>query len=129
MAVNFSREDRWTLINLIEQYKDIVENKACDHVANSKKNETWEKIRQQFNSGSSTQRTRVQLQDLYKRIKIKARKDVSRCKKEQSQTGGGPPADEPDEMSLKIAEMLPKEFKELYNPFDDDSKPPASFLR
>ena len=129
MAVHFSGEDRRTLINIFEQYKDIVEKKAYDLVVNSKKHVTWKKIRQEFISGLSTLRTRVQFQNFYKRIKIKAREEVLRCKIEQSQTGGGPPADKPDELSFKIAKILPMDFKELHNPYDDDRNQPASLLR
>ena len=42
--------------------------------------------------------------DLYKRMKIKARKVISKFNKEIKKIGGGKAPPKPDDMSLKIAD-------------------------
>ena len=70
------------------------------------------------------QRSRAQLQDLYKRLKIKARKEVSQYRREAGATGGGPSPPQPDDISWKVADMIPTEFEPLNNTYDDDGQPP-----
>ena len=40
MSTNYTSEDRWLLIQLVEKNKDVIENKSLDNNSNVKKNES-----------------------------------------------------------------------------------------
>lgn len=47
---NYTSEEKATLINIIIKYKNIIESKKTDKVSWKDKNNTWEIIRNEFNS-------------------------------------------------------------------------------
>ena len=74
-----------------------------------------------FNSEASVTRTTAQLKALWKRMKMQAKKDVSAHKKAQRQTGGGGKPESPTASTQTIVDLIPSEFEELHNPYDDDA--------
>ena len=59
MAVPFSDADKWALIALIEDNKDIIENKKTDIASNQNKTKTWQLITDKYNA--SAEHTRKKL--------------------------------------------------------------------
>ncbi|KYN07274.1 hypothetical protein ALC62_01476 [Cyphomyrmex costatus] len=49
-AQNFSEAEKITLINLIRQYKDVLENKRSDAVTSKDKDKCWKVIEQSLNN-------------------------------------------------------------------------------
>ena len=54
-------------------------------------------------------------------MKVFAKKDKGKFKMETRITGGGPSPASPKALSLKIQELIPNEFEQLKNPYDNDS--------
>ena len=121
MAINFSDIDKMTLVNLIAENKADIENKNTDAYSNKRKNEAWVKVTEEYNSSSGTKRSKAQLEGLWKRLKIKARKTISDYQRGLSATGGGPQPEEPDDLLFKVAAVIPGDFEEIHNPYDDDA--------
>lgn len=67
----FSPREKILLVNLINSYKHIVENKQTDCVSLRKKNEAWEKVCGLYNAHDVTKRTTKQLKKLWDNIKQK----------------------------------------------------------
>ena len=56
MAIPFTDQDKWKLLQYIEEHKDIIENKKTDINSNQKKSKMWDVIAEKFNS--SAEKTR-----------------------------------------------------------------------
>ena len=61
------------------------------------------------------------LKACWKNLKAKAKKDAAAVRRETFLTGGGPPPEKMDPLSLKIIEMMPQQIKPLENIYDDDA--------
>ncbi len=119
----FSNEQRALLLDLIEQRKNIIEAKENTTSVNLKKVNTWKEIAQIFNNTYPTEnKTILQIKDVYKRLKIKAKKTATIRKRNLNATGGGPPINLPltsiDEQLQRIDSSL---IDEIVNPYDDDA--------
>jgi hypothetical protein len=132
---NFTPEEKEILLDNIKEVASILENKKTDSYTNKKKQQAWTQILANFNSRSDCKRTVTQIKGIWKRMKIKAKKDVAQHRKSQKITGGGEEEAVPDEISQAIVELLPGDFKTPHNPYDDDAEsedevqkanPPAS---
>lgn len=51
-SANFSNDEKILLLNLISNYKHIIENKKTDHVSSEEKNVAWNKIATEFNASA-----------------------------------------------------------------------------
>ncbi len=54
-------------------------------------------------------------------MKIQAKKEVSSHKKAQRETGGGDKPESPSPTTQAIVDLVPAEFTEMHNPYDDDA--------
>lgn len=121
--VNFTALEKETLYELVEKYKEVIENKKNDGRMIEKKEKTWQLISKHFNArhGVST-RTTTQLKTCWKNLKKKAKTEVTEDKKEKRKTGGGENSAAPiSAMSQKVIELLPQQIFSLSNPYDDDA--------
>lgn len=74
-AQNFSEAEKMILINLIQQNKDVLENKKSDAVTSKDKDKCWKIIEQLFNSRSSGEcRSSEVLRSCWDNLKKKTRK-------------------------------------------------------
>lgn len=92
-APNFSITEKTLLLNLISDFKHIVENKQTNSQTWRDKNEAWIQITDAFNSRTPEEypRTKDALKKYYDNIKKNVRKEVAEDKKELTKTGGGRP--------------------------------------
>ncbi|KAK6490692.1 hypothetical protein HHUSO_G5309 [Huso huso] len=124
-TIAFSIFEKNLLSNLIldnKNYKVIIENKKTDNITLARKESTWAKISAEFNFHSGVNcREQKQLKLLYKNLKAKAKKDVSREKREQHMTGCGLPPTAIDSISKIFAQFLPQQFDSLPNSYNDDA--------
>ena len=121
MTTNFTDTERWDLLKLIEEKIEIIETRNTDHYSHVKKQAAWTDITEKFNEAATTKRKRSQLTDLYKRMKVKARKANAAEKRSTSKTGGGKPAPKLDDITAKILDLIKNDLEEFHNPYDDDS--------
>ena len=117
---NFTNEQRELLLELIETRITVIEDKRIDGDANKKKGQAWKVILNEF-STRFPGRNLTQLKDLWKRMKIAAKKEVSEHKRWSNGTGGGPPPPPLSDITIKIQELVPGEFIQMINEYDDDA--------
>ena len=86
---NFSAEDRELLIEYVKLEIKFVESKHKHTFTNRKKQQIWTNIVEKFNCQSEAKRTVTQLKGVWKRLKIKAHKDMATQKCGQKVTGDG----------------------------------------
>lgn len=121
-TLNFSTEETRLLVNIVLKYMQVIENKTTDAVTWKSKNETWEKIANEFNSQSGkVHRTSKVLHLKYDVLKRLLRKKQSNNKMQIYKTGGGPSV----EISLtdfeeKLAQILSLSINGLPSRGDSD---------
>lgn len=80
-APNFTNRECLHLCEIVEKYKHIIENKKTDGATLQDKNNAWLKVAEEYNSTTTTySRTQGSLQQCYKNIKKKAKKQLSASK-------------------------------------------------
>ncbi|CAH1100913.1 unnamed protein product [Psylliodes chrysocephalus] len=90
-APNYTYKEKEILLNIILQYKEIIENKKTNGVAINEKKETWTKIWEEFNAASPSlvPRPLESIKKYYDKLKEDLRKRKGDLKKELYKTGGG----------------------------------------
>lgn len=122
-APNFSNREKVLLLNLVSDYKDVIENKKTNSQTWRQKDDAWQKMTNLFNSQTpeNYQRSKDSLRKYYDNIKKSLRKDIAEEKKEVQKTGGGGYqvfVDPINELALGI--VNPKTVFGLSNPYDTD---------
>ncbi|KAI8116125.1 Myb/SANT-like DNA-binding domain-containing protein 3 [Lucilia cuprina] len=118
---NFSLNEEYLLVDLVEIYKSVLENKKSDAVTWRQKNETWEKLASEFASQSGVQRTWKALRDKYENLKRKSKLEKATEKRETYRTGGGPTATSiVSNISEKISCLIGESATGFCNPYDND---------
>lgn len=134
---NFTPREQQRLLDIVEEYVTIIEDKRTNAVTVKQKNETWEKIARQFNSSAdTTSRDARQLRKCYENLKKRSRKVIAHERRETVRTGGGEKerqggedgdeltateATEDLETAHRVAALLVDQFTPNDNPFDSDA--------
>lgn len=75
---NFDGQEKQYLIDLLQLYRNIIENKKTDSSTNLKKVAAWDEITKKFNSVNNRYiRTSEQLKNCYENIKKRAKKNLA----------------------------------------------------
>lgn len=123
-APNFSSKEKNALLNIIYNFKSIIECKKTDAVTWRQKDEAWEKITSNFNAQlpDGCSRSKDSLRKLYDNLKKNARKTVAEEKKDMFKTGGGTPDTGPVDLTTELVLDIvnPKTIYGLENPYDSD---------
>lgn len=107
---NFSTVEKATVVGLIEEYAHIVENKATDGKTCREKVEAWTAITAAFNVNTSgVPRTIVQIQNQWRSLKQKTKKEFAAQRQHRIKTGGGAPPPPLDEISKKVFSKFMKQ--------------------
>lgn len=119
----FTEEHKNTLLNLIEENNQIIESKINTVDSNLKKKKCWEEIIcKQFNREYPLLNLKTnQLKDVYKRMKMVARKNATTRKKEMRKTGGGASATG-SAIDERLERIVPSLTAEIVNGYDDDAE-------
>lgn len=89
-APNFSIQEKSLLLNIVSNYKNIVENKETNSTTWRDKDVAWTKIASNFNSQTRDHiRTKGQLKKVYDNLKQVTRKEVAEENQKLNKTGGG----------------------------------------
>lgn len=73
---NYTERDKSLLIDLVAEYKDVIENKKIDGATTAEKKAAWDEIALKYNSVSGMQRSGLQLKCFYKQLKHRTRKNI-----------------------------------------------------
>lgn len=121
-APNFSPDEKIRLLNIIKNYKDVVENKKTDAVTWHDKNNAWTKITAEFNATALVQRSKESLKGFFENQKRCTHKKAALQRKGMTRTGGGSFSYESDPIfNLTLDIVNKKTVYGLTNPFDGDS--------
>ena len=119
---NWEYAHKVDLIDIIREHVNVIENKKTDAAINRKKNDAWSKVYSAFCTKHGNKRNLKQLKNQWKNIKANAKKSYANYEKEKAKTGGGPPPETPTGIYAEIQSLIPAEFKQFYNPYDDDEE-------
>ena len=119
---NWEYAHKVDLIDIIREHVNVIENKKTDAGINRKKNDAWSKVYSAFCTKHGNKRNLKQLKNQWKNIKTNAKKSYANYEKEKAKTGGGPPPEPPTGIYAEIQSLIPAEFKQFYNPYDDDEE-------
>ncbi|XP_053598824.1 uncharacterized protein LOC128667252 isoform X2 [Microplitis demolitor] len=81
-------DEKLLLIKLVNEHKDVIESKTTDKVSLNDKEEVWKIITGPFNQDFSS-RSSVNLQSVWKNIKLLAKEYSQKLRKQSMGTGGG----------------------------------------
>lgn len=85
---NFSNIEKLKVIELIEKYKNIIENKKTDNINLKEKEKCWINISKEYNSSnSSVHRDVASLKSCWDNLKKKTRKHYAEIRNEVFKTG------------------------------------------
>ncbi|XP_037947637.1 myb/SANT-like DNA-binding domain-containing protein 3 [Teleopsis dalmanni] len=115
---NFSAEEIDNLIEIINKYKYIIENKKTDHVSSKKKEDTWTKITNEFNFQAKISRNKASLRKKYENLKrnLKVRTSIEKQKMCKTASGSSTKV----ENGRLLSAVTPNEINELNSFYDND---------
>ncbi|KAH7939883.1 hypothetical protein HPB52_018719 [Rhipicephalus sanguineus] len=86
--VNFTDEERGVLTDLVNKYREVLENKRTDAVSLQRKQRTWDQLASEFNSRQNVHpRTAKQLKKCWDNLKEKWRRAKADDTREPSTPG------------------------------------------
>ena len=78
---NYTELEKIRLLEIVDEYKNIILNKKTDNGSVREKNKAWDEVAQQFNAVAQTgNRTGGQLKLLYDSIRRKVKRDIQNDK-------------------------------------------------
>lgn len=118
---HISEGDKARFLEIMKRYVSILECKKHDNNSIRKKRAAWDNLIVDYNAEASTPKSEVQLKILWKDLKAKAKKSVSKMKRERIKTGGGKNDPDLDENTKIITDMIPQVFESISHVGDDDA--------
>ncbi|KAG0413007.1 hypothetical protein HPB47_009843 [Ixodes persulcatus] len=122
-APNFTEREKDALLDLVEEFKNIVESKTTDKIITKTKNRVWDRITLKFNAVMGARREAHQLKKCYETIKKKARKDLAANRLAVRATGGGPCPTPLSRTTERLTAFIGPLQEPLPNRFDSDAVP------
>ncbi|XP_041481853.1 uncharacterized protein LOC121429023 [Lytechinus variegatus] len=118
---NWDSSEKTLLVHLVGDKIDIIEKKRNDFQANSAKIRAWEEIFGEFRARYGERRSLKEIRDQWKRIKLAGKAEWADFSKKRRMTGGGEPPHQPSDLSVLVRDMVPNEFSQILNEYDDDA--------
>ncbi|XP_036148800.1 myb/SANT-like DNA-binding domain-containing protein 3 isoform X1 [Monomorium pharaonis] len=119
---NFSNTEKLKVIELIEKYKNIIENKKTDNINLKEKEKCWLNISKEYNSSNnSVYRDVASLKSCWDNLKKKTRKHYAEIRNEVFKTGGGKMNINDDPIAERIKSIIQPSIEGLTNNFDSDN--------
>lgn len=116
---NWEKDEKLYLLEIVSEYITVLEDKKTDVESLKKKEAAWDSVVSRFSCRFVRDKKRVKEQ--YQRLKLKAKEEYRNYAKEMKRTGGGPAPKAPGPMSEFIYSLLPGDFLDPINPFDEDA--------
>ncbi|XP_041467023.1 myb/SANT-like DNA-binding domain-containing protein 3 isoform X4 [Lytechinus variegatus] len=120
-SANWHHSERSYLLELVQDRAHIFANRANDALNNKRKNLAWDEVCSAIIARYGNKWTTGQIKTKWKQLRSQAKKEYGEWKRRSRMTGGGPPPDPPSSVTLLIKEILPSDFIQLSNPYDDDA--------
>jgi len=117
---NFTPREEEILVNLVQDFKGIIENKKSDSVTWKDKERAWNQIANLFAATSGTARESKALRDKYDAMKRHSKIELAAEKREIYRTGGGSTESCVSSVSRQIAAMLGDSATGMSNTLDSD---------
>ncbi|XP_045471645.1 uncharacterized protein LOC123678577 isoform X2 [Harmonia axyridis] len=119
----FTIEDKNILVDIVEKYYHIIENKKTDNQTVNSKNYCWEtQISTEYNSGASCPRSTAVLKTCWKNLKAEERKVAANERQARIKTGGGlKEYVAVDTIIFRVIDLIRPTAVGLINPHDTDS--------
>ncbi|KAK3874632.1 hypothetical protein Pcinc_020451 [Petrolisthes cinctipes] len=119
-AASVSTGDKEVLIDIMNRYMDIINDKSTKFCAVSKKAMVWQEIARKFSDSTGHQKTSQQVRKIWEYLRNRTKKDYTRNKAERRKTGGGPQPNPVDSVSAAVLPLLEEELEPLGNTWDSD---------
>ncbi|XP_065304931.1 myb/SANT-like DNA-binding domain-containing protein 3 [Dermacentor albipictus] len=117
----FTEEEKDLLQDLINKYKDVIENKRTDAVSLSAKAKAWEILCAEYNSRPFVRaRDAKQLKNLWNNMKQRWKREKAKQIRDVMATGGGPPPQPIEDRLAQVEAVVPHLTTRVPNPFDSD---------
>ncbi|XP_065304485.2 myb/SANT-like DNA-binding domain-containing protein 3 [Dermacentor albipictus] len=117
----FTEEEKDLVQDLINKYKDVIENKRTDAVSLTAKAKAWEKLCAEYNSRPFVRARDVkQLKKLWDNLKQRWKREKAKQIRDVMATGGGPPPQPIDDRLAQVEAVVPHLTTRVPNPFDSD---------
>ncbi|XP_064463408.1 myb/SANT-like DNA-binding domain-containing protein 3 [Ornithodoros turicata] len=121
-APNFTASELSLLLDLVDKYKSVIENKKTDGKTVQQKSVAWVKLATEFNAQSAVHtRDADQLRRCFENQKKKSRKEIARHRYAVFATGGGPPPSQLSSTAIQVASIVPGNLQPLQNTYDSDA--------
>ncbi|OXA42881.1 Myb/SANT-like DNA-binding domain-containing protein 3 [Folsomia candida] len=122
-APAMSEPEKQVLLDLVDEFKLILEDKRTDFGTTSKKSKAWRSVADRFcSSPGTTYRTEEQLKTWWSNCKKRAKKQVATNKRCIIKTGGGKGKNKLNMEMDRVMGIIPGQMKSLENLFDDDAE-------
>ena len=121
-SANFSEDDKSTFLDLIAEDKNNLTSRSNDTKALLRKQQAWERLVVRYNSVSSQPRDKSSLINLWKNMKVLARKEIGDQNKKRRQTGNISTIEDLSINTSRLQSLMPEEFVKPTCAFDDDSQ-------
>jgi hypothetical protein len=118
---NYSSGHKRVLVELCSERIACIESKQTDARSAQKKQDAWNAILKSFVAKFGGGQDLAKLKGLWKRLKLNAKKEMRDYEHALKQTGGGPPPKDVSSLTHTIVQLIPREFTQMHNPFDDDA--------
>lgn len=119
---NISEGDKAKFLDLMKTHVKILKCKKHLNNAINKKRMAWENIESDYNADAAAQESQTQLKFLWKDLKSKAKKSVSKQKSDMVKTRGGKKEPNLDENTQTVADLIQQVFESFFNVRDDDDE-------
>ena len=123
MTNRFTEQQKAFILDAINKHKSTIECKKNNLITNWNKNKAWNSIAEAYNAEYSENITSKTLNQLYRKWKSLARKEVADSKQHRNATGGGPPI--PPNYTVTTSTILNLDDNILLtipNAFDNDAE-------
>lgn len=122
-STNFDAREVSLLLSLVDDNKNVIENKATDGITSREKNEAWVSLAKTFNCASQgNERDVKQLRSKWTNSKKDARAYNAKQKKQKYITGGGKRMFQLNDTLEKIVSIIGPSATGYENPYDNDSE-------
>ncbi|XP_045541032.1 myb/SANT-like DNA-binding domain-containing protein 3 [Papilio machaon] len=124
----YSEYERQTLMQLVQQKIDIVENRRTDVITQKKKNDAWEDIRNKFNNSDnvSHKASVAQLKKMWQNLKSRAR-EAKAALAQKKLTDCGPAHPDIEVEETQVLSIIPTVIPSINVKIDSDISQPRTF--
>ena len=104
--LNFTVSEINILTSKVEENLDVIQSKFTNSITNQRKNKIWDEITCEVNALGVANRTAHEVKEKWKNLTSSAKKRFSDIRRQERQTGGGPPPKEVTPVEKRIIKLF-----------------------